>query len=236
MRKSGKEMTLNDLEKYRKIVPFFIFATCLLPWVVITFANPTEAKFVNEIIVPALAIVAGFFYVGLNIRGPYWKNEINAHVGKEIRGALLDMIPKDVQVTEDERRQLAQAEVFKELTGVFWEAIDRDPALVAHKQHFYSNGIIYSTSIDVYLIGSFSGFCYAVASLATSEEKLAYAGGAVIAIALACRILVTPQTRRRHLKLSREQLDLLQRNQRDFVSDRFREIVLGWRRAPPPRC
>jgi hypothetical protein len=49
-------MDYNDLEKYRKFVPFVIFAACLLPWVLIRFVSPAEAKFANEIIVPPLAL------------------------------------------------------------------------------------------------------------------------------------------------------------------------------------
>jgi hypothetical protein len=33
------------------------------------------------------------------------------------------------------------------------------------------------------------------------------------------------------MALSTEQLDLLRREESDFVSQRFREIVVGWRRA-----
>jgi hypothetical protein len=141
------------------------------------------------------------------------------------------MIPRDLAVTESERRDLAERGVLRQLTGVFWEAVDHSPVLQSHKEHFYSNGILYSTSIDVFLICSFAAFVYAVAYDITGNGKLGYTSGSLIAIALLCKCFVTPARRARHLELSREQLDLIQRDEAAFVSDRFRQIVIKWRQA-----
>ena len=84
-------------------------------------------------------------------------------------------------------------------------------------------------NIDAVLLRKTSGFVYAVASLVTGKPDLAYVGAFSIAIALASRIFVTPRKRDRHLALSAEQLELLRREQSGFVSNRFREIIAGWR-------
>ena len=223
-------MTLSDLNTWRKRVPWFIFALCVIPWFWLKSNSLEETKLYSETIVPVAALIATYFYVGSDFRRSLWKKEIDAHVGKQIRQALLDMVPQDLAVTESEKQELLQREIFKELTGVFWEAIDQSEKLRAHKEHFYSNGIVYSTSIDVFLICGLAGFVYAVASLVTRKPDLAYVGAFSIAIALASRIFVTPRKRKRHLALSAEQLELLRREQSDFVSNRFREIIVGWRR------
>ena len=223
-------MTLSDLNTWRKRVPWFIFALCVLPWFWIKSKSLDETKLYSETIVPVAALIATYFYVGSDFRRSLWKKEIDAHVGRQIRQALLDMVPRDLAVTESEKQELLQREIFKELTGVFWEAIDQSEKLQAHKEHFYSNGIVYSTSIDVFLICGLAGFVYAVASLVTRKPDLAYVGAFSIAIALASRIFVTPHKRERHLALSAEQLELLRREQSEFVSNRFREIIVGWRR------
>src|SRR5271157_433528 len=221
-------MTHSDLDKWRKYVPFAIIASCILPWFWVRSGSLADAKLANEIVVPAVALVAAFFYVGSDFRRSCWKREIDAHVGKQIRDGLLDLIPKDLAVSENERHDL-QGEVFKELTGVFWEAIDGNEVLRSHKEHFYSNGIVYSTSIDVFLICGLAGLIYAVMSLVFAEVNFALVGAVLIAIAVGSRILVTPRKRARHMELSREQLDLLRRQRGDFVSNRFREIVATWR-------
>jgi hypothetical protein len=134
-------------------------------------------------------------------------------------------------VSQGERDQLARSEVYKELTGVFWEAVDQSPVLLTHKEHFYSNGIEYSTAIDAYLMCGFFGFCYSIASVVLTDVVLSYVAAALIVIALLCRFLAIPHARGRHLTLSSEQLELLRRERGGFVAERFREIVLGWRRA-----
>ncbi len=223
-------MTLGDLEAWRKRVPWFIFTLCVLPWFWIKSKSLDETKLYSETIVPVTALIATYFYVGSDFRRSLWKKEIDAHVGKQIRQALLDMVPRDLALTESEKQELLQREIFKELTGVFWEAIDQSEKLLAHKEHFYSNGIVYSTSLDVFLICGLAGFVFAVASLVTRKPDLANVGAFSIAIALASRIFVTPRRRERHLALSAEQLELLRREQSEFVSNRFREIIVGWRR------
>lgn len=224
-------MTLADLQVWRKRVPFFVFSACLLPWFLVRSKSLAEAELPNKIIVPTLALLGAFFYVSLDLRRSRWKREIDMYVGKQIRAGLLNMVPKNLDVTESERCELAKSEVFKELTGVFWEAVDRSELLRSHKEHFYSNGIVYSTSIDVFLICGFSGFCYAVASLVLADISQAYVAAFLIVIALACRVLAIPRARQLHMMLSTEQLDLLRREESDFVSKRFQEIVVGWRRA-----
>jgi hypothetical protein len=222
-------MTYSELDKWRKVVPFAIFAFCILPWFLVSSKSLADAKLANDLIVPAIALVAAFFYVGFNFRRPLWDRENDAHVRKQIRDGVLDLIPRDLAVSENERHDL-QGEVFKELTGVFWEAIDGNDVLRSHKEHFYSNGIVYSTSIDAFLICGFAGLVYIVISFILAEAKFAYWGAGLIAIAVGSRILVTPRTRARHMELSREQLDLLRRERGDFVSNRFSEIIASWRR------
>jgi len=222
-------MTHGDLDTWRKRVPWFIFFLCVLPWFWINSKSLEEAKVRIEIFVPIAAMVATYFYVGSDFRRSRWKKEIDAHVGKQIRVALLGMVPGDLAVTDGEKQELLNREVFRELTGVFWEAIDQSPVLRSHKEHFYSNGIIYSTSIDVFIICSLAGTGYWVASLVMRKADLAYVGGFFILVALASAVFVTPRRRARHLALSAEQLDLLRREQSEFVSNRFRQIIVGWR-------
>ncbi len=219
-------MTYSELDKWRKIVPFFIFGMCLLPWFLVTSESLADVKAKNELIVPICAAIAAFFYVGFNIRDVCWKGEVNKYVGRQIRDGLLELIPADLNVTEEERREL-QGEVFKKLTGVFWESIDGDQQLSSHKEFFYSNGILYTTSIDVFLICGLAGLAYV--GLGFFDPLFLYWGAFLIAISLASKLVITRKARLRHLTLSREQLDLLRRRRGDFVRDRFEEIITGWR-------
>jgi hypothetical protein len=154
--------------------------------------------------------------------------EMDRHIDNKIRDSLLDLIPAELGVTLAER-ELLRKEVHKKLTGVFWEAVDKNDTLRAHKDHFFSNGIVYSTSFDVYILGTFFSFCYAIYFVFTSRVEWAYVSGLCLVLAVLSRVVVTTNSRKRHLALSDEQLSLLRREQLDFVHARFRDIINGWR-------
>jgi len=224
-------MTYADLTKWRLMAPFAIAGAIFLPYLLVTIPKVADIVAINQLVVPLIALLIAGVYVGLDVRGSFWKREIRTHVGPQIRTALLALLPVDLEVSDDERTVLSRDDVFKDLTGVFWEAVDRDPMLVAQKPYFYSNGFVYSTAIDVYVLMGVSGLAFLAAFLVFGRSLLAVMGGAYLAIAVVSKWLVVPRARARHLALSREQLDLLSRNQREFVQQRFREIVIARRQA-----
>jgi hypothetical protein len=219
-------MTQSDLDNWRKRAPFVIFTIGLSLYFVVSGKDLELAK---QAIIPSIGAIAAFFYVGLDIHTYLWKRELQKHVGRQIKKAVLDMIPPDLHVTAEERQALAEREVYKTLNGVFWEAVDGDEALRLQKEHFYSNGVVYSTSIDVLTIGLLLAAISGVASLLTQRKELLSFAILCSTIAVASRLLVTRSRRKRHLELSVEQLDLLRRRQGDFIAKRFREIVRSWR-------
>lgn len=221
-------MTENELHRWRSRVPVIIFGIGVTPLVAVTHITP------EEFIITAAALVFGFFYRGTGLGSALWRVEKSKYVSSQIRAAVLDMIPLDLGVTSEEKELLAKQAVYGELAGVFWEAIEADPTLRSQKEHFYSNGIWYSTSLDVYLIGTFFGLCYAVLYVATTTATFAYLAAACTLIAILSRLTVTPSRRKYHLSLSKEQLDLLRRKQSDFVANQFRSIISGWRSNKPP--
>jgi len=222
-------MSSDDLDKYRKYAPFFIFELCAAPWFLVNSKSLADAKTASDVLAPIIAAVAAFFYVGLGLGRRVWTREIDNHVGQQIRNGILGMIPDDLSVTEDEKRSLS-GEVLKELTGIFWEVVDQSNLLVSEKGHFYSNGLVYSLSIDVFLIGCFTGLVYWVACIVTGTAGFAFAGGILILIGILSRAFVTPARRAKHLSLSKQQLDVIKRNESQRVADRIRELVLGWRK------
>lgn len=222
-------MTYSELGRWRKVAPYVISGICILPWFVVRSGSLAGAKPADDVIVPLLALVVAYLYTGLGLRRPLWKSEIEAHVGKQIREAVVDMLPADLAVSENERKELLDREIFGQLTGVFWEVVDSDEVLRSQKEHFYSNGILYSTSIDVFLICGFAGLLYECAALAWWRAELAYVGASFIALAVISIAFVMPSRRKRHMALSAEQLRLLRRQHSDFIADRFRQIVVNWR-------
>ena len=216
-------MDLGTLKKLRVIVPFFIVSGCLVPWFLLTQHD--------HLIIPILAWTVTFFYVGLNFRDWYWQEELHTHIAPQIREALFELIPGDLGVSESERNALSQRKLSGRLTGIFWEAVDRDEMLTAQKPHFYANGIVYTTSIDVYMICSVAAAAYAIGALVAGDYQFLIVGIVLLLVAFCSELFVIPRARQHHLELSAEQLELLQRKQSDYVKQRFREIILETRRS-----
>jgi hypothetical protein len=94
---------------------------------------------------------------------------------------------------------------------------------------FYKNGFLYTGAIDIALIlPFFAALYYAAFVFGLGWIHPFFATACLLVAWLACAFGV-PKYRRRHLRLSSEQLDLIRRRRRDFVEERFREIVTEWR-------
>ena len=221
-------MTLSALQIWRKTIPFFLSVVCVLPWTLVRPDAFSQVQIPSAIAILAFALVIAFFYVTLKLREPRWKRENKEYVGEQVKNALLDLIPADLDITPAERVQLAKSEVGKNLDGVLWRAIQQSDVLRAQKEHFYSNGLEYTSVIDVYLLCRFFGICHLAASLILGDLWPFVIGASEISVALIAWWLAIPRTRRAHLNLSAQQLELLRQEQREFVEERFRQIVLGW--------
>jgi pimeloyl-ACP methyl ester carboxylesterase len=222
-------MTLNALQLWRKAIPFVIAVVCVVPWIVIRAQDLREGA-----LILTLAFGTAFLYVILKISGPRWENEMENYVRSQIRDNLITLIPEELNVTAAEREQLANSEILKVLTGIFWETIDQTEMLRSQKQHFYSNGFAYSTAVDGFVLCIIFGLCYVMAWLIFTDIKLLASAIGLIGVGLICRWLAIPRIRQGHLALSREQLALLKRERGDIVADRFRQIVLEWRAQGRP--
>jgi hypothetical protein len=223
-------MTKSDLEKWRFSVPFLVASAAALPIVALLFKDPVaEAKVIKFAVLPACWLAA-YLYSAMKLRNTHWFRELNAHVTEQIRTELIKLVPSDLEVTQEEKKELREKEIWKKLTGVFWEAVDSDSDLIRHKEHFYANGVFYTTAIDLYIVLTCAAIIYL--GLCWYLQDFRFFVGAFISlvVALLSRFLVLPSCRKWHLELSSEQLDLLKRKKRDFVRDRFREIVVEWRK------
>ncbi len=222
-------MTLSELDSWRAKVPFYVCLLCTAPWILVQF-DPTKAKWAQAVVVYPLAIAWAYLYHEIGVRNKFWRREIDSHIGQQIRATLLGLVPKDLEITSSEAKLLAEWELFKDLTGVFWEAVERDEQLRKLKDHFYSNGLRYTTAIDVSVITALAALVYFVFSYVTADGWYLLSALLMFLISMLSTLVFVPRRRARHLRLSKEQLDLLRRTQKDFVIERIREIILNWRR------
>jgi O-acetyl-ADP-ribose deacetylase (regulator of RNase III) len=204
---------------------------CIVPWFVTRQTDFSSTHSIGALAVVGLGIGTAYFYNVLDIRGSRWRREMDQYLGTPIRAALISLAPADLNLTDEERDRLLQSEIYKELNGVFWEAVERSAVLTAQKPHFYSNGFGYSTALDVYLLLRFFGVLYGLFAVLLNEPWLFVIGLCLTAFSMLTKWLGFSHARRRHLALSQQQLETIRREQRDFVAGQFRTIVEGWRNA-----
>jgi hypothetical protein len=221
-------MTLETLHKLRLFGPGTICLAASTPLVYFSLPENMRGS-VLQWILPVITGAVGLLYSAFHLRDWLWEAEKRQWVGEQIRQEFLKMIPDDLRVTPEERTRLAREEIYKELTGVFWEAIDSYPELIAQKQFFYQNGFMYSCAIDIALILPFFALAYYAAFFFGFGKIHAFFATGCLLIAFLSSCCVVPTFRRRHLALSSQQLDLIRRRRGEFVEQRFREIITNWR-------
>jgi hypothetical protein len=226
-------MTHETLGKWRLWAPGFICTAAATPAVFFSPIQEANRGSVLQYLLPLVAGVVGVLYSALHLRDWLWKSENEAWVGQQIRQEFLKMIPSDLNVTPEERKRLEDKEIHKTLGGVFWESIDGYPELAAQKEFFYQNGFLYTSAIDAALILPFFAVVYYVAFFIGYGRIHSFFASVCLLVAWVACYFVIPKCRRRHLALSSEQLDLIRRRRRDFVEQRFREIITEWRTTTP---
>lgn len=225
----GERMTKSDLDKWRFTAPFFIVSSTLIPLIYFYITDAELSIKIIQIIVTPLCYILAFFYSALKLRNILWTRELNKYVGAQIKSELIKLVPDDLNITTEEKKKLEEKEIWEKLTGVFWEAIDNDPILVKQKEHFYANGILYTTSIDLFIILPFVGLVYLILYFLKTNSLFLCFCILCSLVALLSKYCAIPSCRKRHLELSSEQLNLLKRNKKDFIASKFRQLIQEWR-------
>lgn len=220
----------KDLRKWRSNSPRIIALLCIAPLAVRLGLLAFDEKLVWSILVPAFGLVVLYFYEALDLRGPLWKEEMNEHVGKQIKDKLIELIPPELTLTEQERQHLRDKEIMKRITGVFWEAIDADSQLAGHKEAFYNNGKFYSTAFDLVIICGPLGFLYLIGLNFDISVFYVVMSVTLLSVALFAWYCLIPKLRAKHLELSAEQLDQLKRKQGAFVRENFERLITEMRK------
>ena len=142
----------TELRKWRFRTPGVIASLAVAPlaWHLGLFTM--NEKVVWNLFVPAFGAIVSFSYEAFKVRRSLWIEEMENYIGQQIRDKIVEMIPSGLAVTPQEITFLRETKIIHRLNGIFWEAIDRDPLLSAHKEAFYDNGKYYSTAFDLFII------------------------------------------------------------------------------------
>lgn len=175
----------------------------------------------------ATSILYSGIYDGLHIRKRFWDAEQRDYVREQIKSAILDLVPQDINLSREEI-DLIRQRTEGNVGGIFWGAIDSDSVLKEQKQFFFDNGYKYSTCFDVLVIGFVLGLVNIAAFPFTNYMPFVVGGFAGVLAAFVAFMFI-PRYRRQHLENSREQLTMLRERKGKEISNQLREIVTEYR-------
>ena len=220
-------MNADTLERVRFATPGAIATVASLPGALFLNLSAAQQETAIKVVIPLVALVFGVAYSALGLREWAWRREKNLYVVQQIRQNISSLIPADLNVTPGEGIRLVD-EIWNELSGVFWAAVNDNADIEKQKSFFFNNGAFYTGAIDACQIS----LLFAVAYFAV----WAWGWGAVhVLFSCACLAIawvsyaVMRYRRKIHLKLSIQQLKDLSADHADSIGEKFRAIIMRWR-------
>ncbi len=163
------------------------------------------------------ALVLGAVYNMLNTRF-FITNYSHRKIDLNITSSLLKIYNKEL--TQEQINFLKQ----KRLKHIFYKIIDNDASLTAKSQLVYSNGILWTSTADVFLISIFASLIYLGIGVPTKNTSIWMTGILLAGIGLlsfSLHIL----TIFKHFNLSNDQLEYIETHYIKTLKEKIDEIL-----------
>jgi hypothetical protein len=195
-------MERNTLKFLRFLIPGLILIIEFSPMLKFVNINYTVGEgwmSYSILIIPALVI--GAIYHFLDFRFSI-TNVSHKKIDLNIVNSLLKIYNKPI--SHDEHNYLKD----KRLKHIFYYFIDKDESLTAKSQLIYFNGLLWTSTADLFILSIFSCIVFLICGLCFSNDlillSVAYAFIALLAFCFHA------STIKKHLELSNEQLEYIE--------------------------
>ncbi|WP_342655943.1 hypothetical protein NM528_15905 [Shewanella algae] len=221
---SQNTMELSTLKKLRKVVPGTVFLFFSVPayqfFVDTLFQIDESLKFSLEGYGAVIAIVIGSFFGTLKVRK--LRNEkTHKEINDNIKSRLLEEGLKENR-TEEEKDKVKNS---KKLMHVFYYLIDNEESLKEKSKLVRDNGLIWTSTADVAILGCFFSWLYFILILIFGVNGLLVSAGLLIGtIGLISGAILHPRTVREHIRLGNEQIEFILTNHREDLQSRVTEL------------
>ncbi|MFB2752992.1 hypothetical protein ACE02G_04985 [Shewanella xiamenensis] len=217
-------MELSTLKKLRKVVPGTVFLFFSVPiyqfFAEDLFKIDDSLKFSLEGYGSVLAIIIGSFFGTLKIR--MIRNEsTHKKINENIKYRLLtEGLTEERTVEEKERIKNS-----KRLMHVFYHFIDNDESLKEKSKLVRDNGLIWTSTADVAILGCFFSWLYFILILVFGADGVLVSSGLMIgSIGLISGAILHPRTVKEHISLGNEQIDFILTNHKAELQRRVTEL------------
>lgn len=213
-------MELSTLKTYRKVVPGATFIFFLIPAYLFFTDQVFEidtAKFVIGGFGVVLAFIIGTCFGSLKIRSLRNK-KTHAEIITNIKNKLIENgLTRTVDAGK--KRKVIEG---RQLMYVFYHFIDNDESLKEKSKLVRDNGLIWTSTADVAILGCFFAWLYFLLILFFGAEPLlVFAGLLIGCIGLFCGAILHPLSVKNHIALGNEQLEFIFTNHRKELQDKI---------------
>ncbi|WMN11509.1 hypothetical protein QYS49_38625 [Marivirga salinae] len=202
-----------------------------------------------RLLIPGLALILAFlplFYqMGIEYKiGEGWLAYSLLIIPAFVLGAVYNMLDTrffitnyshrkiDLNITSSllkiYNRELSQEQINflkqKRLKHIFYNIVDNDASLTAKSQLVYSNGILWTSTADVFLISIFASIIYIGIGVPTENSSIWMTGILLAGIGL-LSILFHILTIFRHFNLSNDQLEYIETHYVKTLKEKLDEIL-----------
>lgn len=210
-------MDINDLEKFRRLVPGVIINLFILP-IIITQLNIESLKTkINDYsnllsiisfsaIFIALCYVLGYVYSVLPLR-KFITREPLEKINLNIKEKLIKPFENDPKVAEG----YAQLINDKRLMNIFYQIIDNDESLKQKTKRVYINGLLLSSTADIIISSAIFGFLYIVINLFTDNSIYIWFAFVSFLLFFIAKLLMKIVIKK-HMELGDDQIDFIHTN------------------------
>ena len=213
-------MELTTLKRLRKIVPGSIFLFFCIPayqYASHNLFNLDEAlKFTVGSYGAALAFVIGTLFSSLKIRS-YRNSESHKQIDDNIKTKLLEH-----GLTTDQPQEMIDAiKSSKQLMYIFYYLIDNDASLKEKAKLVRDNGLTWTSTADLAILGCVFSWLYFILILFFGAEPLfVWAGLMIGSLGLISGAFLHPMSAREHINLSNEQIGFILTNHKKELQEK----------------
>lgn len=205
-------MELSTLKKLRKVVPGTVFLFFSVPiyqfFAEDLFKIDDSLKFSLEGYGAVLAIIIGSFFGTLKIRS-LRNDSTHKRINENIKSRLLAEGLTEER-TDEEKESVKNSKL---LMHVFYHLIDNDESLKEKAKLVRDNGLIWTSTADVAILGCFFSWLYFILILVFGADGLLVSSGLMIgSIGFISGAILHPRTVNEHISLGNEQIDFILTN------------------------
>jgi len=219
-------MELTNLKRLRKIVPGSIFLFFCMPMYQYAthnlFVVDESLKFTIGSYGAAIAFVIGTLFSNLKIRA-YRNEKSHKLIDDNIKTKLIEYGLTTGQTPE----KIDEVKSSKQLMHIFYHFIDNDASLKEKGKLVRDNGLTWTSTADMAILGCIFCWIYFVLILFFGPESIFVSAGLMIGcLGLISGAILHPRSVKEHIKLSDEQIGFIITNYRSELQTRVTALFI----------